>query len=64
MATRSVRVVMRDGRPVGLEPFVTGFLREGTVHGRPAGLITGSDGALYVSDDLNGFIYRIGYSGR
>ncbi len=59
-----VRVVMRDGRPAGLEPFVTGFLSDGTVRGRPAGLITGSDGALYVSDDLGGFIYRIGYTGR
>jgi glucose/arabinose dehydrogenase len=27
---------------------------------RPAGVTTGADGALYVSDDLNGRVYRIG----
>ena len=56
-----VRVVMKDGRPVGLEDFVTGWLKEGVVSGRPAGLATGADGALYVSDDNKGFIYRIAY---
>jgi glucose/arabinose dehydrogenase len=56
-----VRVVMRDGRPVAIEDFATGFLRDGVVYGRPAGLATGPDGALYISDDNKGFIYRIGY---
>jgi glucose/arabinose dehydrogenase len=56
-----VRVVMKDGRPVGLEDFVTGWLKDGVVSGRPAGLATGADGALYVSDDNKGFIYRIAY---
>ncbi len=56
-----VRIVMEDGRPVGLEDFVTGWLKEGVVSGRPAGLATGADGALYVSDDNKGFIYRIAY---
>jgi glucose/arabinose dehydrogenase len=32
--------------------------------GRPAGLITGADGALYVSDDNKGFIYRVTYEGK
>ena len=57
------RVLMRDGRPIGLEDFATGFLKDGVVLGRPAGLATGRDGALYVSDDNKGFIYRIAYSG-
>jgi len=56
-----VRVVMKDGRPTGLEDFATGWLKDGTVLGRPAGLATGADGALYVSDDNKGFIYRIAY---
>ena len=56
-----VRVVMKDGRPTGLEDFVTGWVTSGVVMGRPAGLATGADGALYVSDDNKGFIYRIAY---
>jgi glucose/arabinose dehydrogenase len=54
---------MNNGPPTGLEDFVTGWLKEGIVTGRPAGLATGSDGALYVSDDAKGFIYRIAYDG-
>ena len=60
---RVVRVIMKDGRPSGLEDFATGWLQDGVVSGRPAGLATGADGALYVSDDNKGFIYRIAYSG-
>ena len=56
-----VRVVMKVGRPVGVEDFVTGWVKSGVVTGRPAGLATGADGALYVSDDNKGFIYRIHY---
>ena len=38
-----------------------GFLPTGAQDalGRPAGLAAGADGALYVSDDKGGFIYRI-----
>ena len=51
-----------DGRPAGdASPFVTGFLPDdgADADGRPAGLAVGADGALYVSDDKAGFIYRI-----
>ena len=51
-----------DGQPAGdAEPFVTGFLPAGAeaALGRPAGLAVGADGALYVSDDKAGYIYRI-----
>jgi glucose/arabinose dehydrogenase len=51
-----------DGEPTGPpEPFATGFLptEGGDALGRPAGLAVGADGALYVSDDKAGFIYRI-----
>jgi len=58
------RVLMTNGRPSGLEDFATGFLKDGVVLGRPAGLATGRDGALYVSDDNKGFIYRITYSAK
>ena len=59
-----VRIVMKDGRPAGLEDFVTGWLKDGVVSGRPAGLMTGADGALYISDDNKGFIYRVSYGGQ
>ena len=51
-----------DGAPAGNpEPFVAGFLPDGAsdANGRPAGLAVGADGALYVSDDKGGFVYRI-----
>ena len=51
-----------DGQPAGdAEPFATGFLPDGAQDalGRPAGLAVGADGALYVSDDKAGYIYRI-----
>jgi glucose/arabinose dehydrogenase len=51
-----------DGEPAGSpEPLATGFLKRDAVGalGRPAGLAVGADGALYVSDDKAGFIYRI-----
>ena len=57
-----VRVVMKNGRPVGVEDFVSGWLKDGKVSGRPAGLAVGADGALYISDDNKGFIYRVTYS--
>jgi glucose/arabinose dehydrogenase len=53
-----------DGQPAGdPEPFATGFLPEGAQDalGRPAGLAVGADGALYVSDDKAGYIYRIAH---
>ena len=51
-----------DDGPAGpAELLVGGFLDPETQDstGRPAGVIVGADGALYVSDDKGGFIYRI-----
>jgi glucose/arabinose dehydrogenase len=59
-----VRVVMQNGRPAGIEDFVSGWLKDDVVSGRPAGLAVGRDGALYVSDDNKGFIYRVAYNER
>jgi glucose/arabinose dehydrogenase len=56
------RVVFQNGKITGLEDFVTGFVSDGQVLGRPAGIVTGADGALYVSDDNKGFVYRIAYN--
>lgn len=56
-----------DGAEPGAEvvDFATGWLEDDleTVTGRPVGLAVGPDGALYVSDDAGGFIYRISYVG-
>lgn len=56
-----VRVRMKDGRPNGeYEDFMTGFVVDNdSVWGRPAGVAVTHDGALLVSDDANGIIYRV-----
>jgi glucose/arabinose dehydrogenase len=46
------------------QDFATGWLVSGSkALGRPVGLTVGADGALYVSDDTGGRIYRISYTG-
>lgn len=59
-----VRIAMKDGRPAGREDFVTGWLSGDTFSGRPAGVVTGADGALYISDDNKGFVYRVVAAGQ
>jgi glucose/arabinose dehydrogenase len=56
-----VRARMKDGKPTGVyEDFMTGFvLDKDTVWGRPTGIAVTQDGALLVSDDANGTIFRI-----
>lgn len=39
--------------------FLTGFLWEGDISGRPVDIAQGPDGAIYVSDDYAGAVYRI-----
>lgn len=48
----------RDGR-IEERPFLSGFLRDDEVIGRPVDVAEGPDGALYVSDDYGGAIYRV-----
>jgi glucose/arabinose dehydrogenase len=62
-----VRLPLEDGVPTGpVEDFATGWLdgETGAVSGRPVGLAVGPDGALYVSDDAGGVVYRISYEGE
>lgn len=65
-----MRVDFEEGEPVAMEPFLTGFLMEDEASptgwgnmGRLAGLAHGPDGALYLSDDTGGMIYRLHYAG-
>ena len=47
------------------EDFLTGFvLDSGDVWGRPVGVAVAQDGALLVSDDGSGSIWRVSYSGE
>ncbi|MDR4504231.1 MAG: hypothetical protein MRK01_05470 [Candidatus Scalindua sp.] len=51
-----------DGnRAVKQEVFSEGWLQDGKAWGRPVDLLTMPDGALLVSDDHAGVIYRISY---
>jgi glucose/arabinose dehydrogenase len=56
-----VRIRFRDGRPAGVEDFATGWLEGVSAWGRPVDLIVGRDGALYLSDQGAGRIYRISH---
>jgi glucose/arabinose dehydrogenase len=55
-----VRVRVQNGRPMAIEDFVTGWqLPDGSRWGRPVGLLEMPDGALLVSDDDGGRIWRV-----
>ena len=60
---RVVDVRVDGERVVDGKPFVSGWLRpDQSVWGRPADVLATPDGALLVSDDLAGAIYRITYT--
>jgi len=56
-----VRVKFNGDTPTEVTDFATGWLNGKSVWGRPTDVVVGTDGALYVSDDRAGYIYRIGY---
>ncbi len=58
---RIMLVRLANGRPVSYEPFAKGWLRGGSAWGRPVDLLVMPDGALLVSDDRAGVVYRITY---
>jgi glucose/arabinose dehydrogenase len=61
-----IRVPVQDGAPTGeYEDFATGFvISDSEVWGRPVGVAVDKDGALLVSEDASGTIWRITYSGK
>src|SRR3989454_1015434 len=57
-----VRVRVVSGRPTAIDDFVTGWqLADGSRWGRPVGLLVMPDGALLVSDDFAGRIWRVSF---
>ncbi len=60
-----IRVIMHNGKATGeYEDFMTGFVTpDGNVWGRPVGVAVAHDGALLVTEDGNGTLWRISYVG-
>ncbi len=59
-----VRIAFNPGERGPVEDFAAGWLREdGSNWGRPVDLVNAPDGGLFMSDDGEGNIYRIFYSG-
>ena len=58
-----VRLKFRNGKPTGeYEDFITGFVvSDDDVWGRPVGVAVARDGALIVTEDGNGTIWRVTY---
>lgn len=54
-------VRIRDGKATAYETFMDGFLDGDTALGRPVDVLVAPDGALLVSDDTAGAIYRVSY---
>lgn len=60
-----VQAKIKGGKAT-ITPFLTGFLdpQSDTFWGRPVDVLVMPDGALLVSDEQNGAIYRISYGGK
>jgi glucose/arabinose dehydrogenase len=59
------KVVALEWTADGIEErdFLTGFNQDGEIRGRPVDVAQGPDGAIYISDDYAGAIYRVSYVG-
>lgn len=64
--SKVIRVRLKDGQATGdYEDFITGFVvDDGHVWGRPVGVTVANDGALLVTDDANGTLWRVAYTGK
>jgi Raf kinase inhibitor-like YbhB/YbcL family protein len=59
-----LRIRFKNGVANSFEPFVTGFVSSAGESGRLCGNAVAKDGSLLFTDDRNGVIYRVSYSGR
>ena len=60
---RLVSVEVQDGKVTNYEPFIEGWEQDEKTWGRPVDILVMPDGALLVSDDYLGVVYRISYKG-
>ena len=61
---RITLVRLEGSRAVDYRVFAEGWLQGGFAWGRPVDVLVMQDGALLVSDDRAGAVYRIGYDHR
>lgn len=61
-----IRIPLKHGVPTGqYDDFLTGFVVDNrSVWGRPVGLTVAHDGALLITEDGNGTMWRIAYEGE
>ncbi len=61
-----VRLIFKNGAPTGeYEDFLIGFVADdASVWGRPVDVAVAHDGALLVTDDGGGAVWRVAYQGR
>lgn len=61
-----IRVRVNHGVPTGeYDDFLTGFVVDNySVWGRPVGVTVAHDGALLITEDGNGTMWRVAYAGR
>jgi len=58
---RVTRIAFDGDHPASYEPFATGWLAGSIKWGRPVDVLVMPDGALLISDDYGGAIYRVSY---
>jgi len=54
-------VRLKENQAIGYEVFAEGWLKNGRAWGRPVDVLVMPDGALLISDDRAGVVYRISY---
>ncbi|SRX52458.1 sorbosone dehydrogenase family protein [Aequorivita sp. CIP111184] len=65
---RVVFIPFENGKPAGKsQDFLTGFIvdpKKDEVRGRPVGAVVMPDGAMLITDDTTGHIWRVAYTGK
>ena len=59
---RVTMVTVQNGKASGYKVFAEGWNQNGSYWGRPVDVLVMPDGALLISDDQAGMIYRVSYS--